>query len=185
MEYKIPDELKEMADKLKLKEHQRKFCELCFSLPDRNQTEAYCQAYGIKPERRNYARTKAYHLLNDKAKPGTTKDYMQQYYKALQEYFAGLEDAESGKRIMDAQEWMALCSDIARGKVKDQFDLDASLSDRLKAMEMMGKAHGLFKEKLEVTGNINIADTLKAARERARAAKEKAAGQEPPGGDDG
>jgi len=43
-------------------------------------------------------------------------------------------------------------------------------------------------DKVEITGNINIADTLKAARERARAAKEKAAKTaepEPPGGDDG
>ena len=44
MDYKIPDDLKKMADKLKLKDPQRKFCELCCSLPERNITEAYCQA---------------------------------------------------------------------------------------------------------------------------------------------
>ena len=168
MDYKIPDELKKLAEELKLKDHQRKFCESCFSLPDHNITEAYCQAYGIKPERRNYARTQATHVLNDKAKSGTAKHNMQQYYKALQEYFKKLEDAESGKRIMDSKEWMMLCSDIARGNVKDQFNLDASLADRLKAMDMLGKAHGLFKDKLEVSGTLAIGDAFAAAEARAK-----------------
>lgn len=143
MDYKIPDELKQMADNLKLKEHQRKFCELCFSLPERNITEAYCQAYGTK--NRKYAKTAATHLLNDEWKKGTTKYNQQQYYKALQEYFAGLEDKESGQRIMDATEWMTLCTKMCKGEVKDQFDLDASLADRIKAMDLMGKALGVLK----------------------------------------
>lgn len=145
MDYKIPDDLKKMADELKLKEHQRKFCELCFSLPERNITEAYMQAYRIKPEKRKYARTQANHILNDEAKPGTAKHNMQQYYKALQEYFAGLEDKESGQRIMDATEWMTLCTKMCKGEIKDQFDLDASLADRIKAMDLMGKALGVLK----------------------------------------
>ena len=145
MDYKIPDDLKKMADKLKLKDHQRKFCELCFSLPERNITEAYCQAYEVKPERRSYANKQAHHILNDNAKPGTAKHGMQQYYKALQEYFAGLEDKESGQRIMDAARWMTLCTAMCEGEVKDQFDLDASLADRIKAMDLMGKALGVLK----------------------------------------
>lgn len=139
----VPDNLKKLADELKLKEHQRAFIELCFSLPNRNVTEAYCQAYGTK--NRKYARHQAYHLINDEAKQGTTKHHMQQYYKALQEHFAGLEDDESGQRIMDTQEWMILCSAIARGEIKDQFGLDPSLADRLKAMDLMGKALGVLK----------------------------------------
>ena len=56
----------------------------------------------------------------------------------------------------------------------------------LKAYELIRDGLGEKPtDKVEITGNINIADTLKAARERARVAKEKAAGQEPPGGDDG
>ena len=143
MDYKIPDDLKKLANKLKLNEKQRKFCELCFSLPGRNQTEAYCQAYGTK--NRKYAKTQATHILNDKAEPNTTKHNQQQYYQALQKYFAGLEDKESGQRIMDAAEWMTLCSAMCKGEVKDQFDLDASLADRIKAMDLMGKALGVLK----------------------------------------
>lgn len=43
------------------------------------------------------------------------------------------------KAIMDAQEVMELFSAIARGEVKDQFGLDASLNDRLKAMNEIAK----------------------------------------------
>lgn len=139
----VPDDLKKLADELKLKEHQRAFIELCFSLPNRNVTEAYCQAYGTK--NRKYARHQAYHLINDEAKRGTTKHHMQQYYKALQEHFAGLEDDETGQRIMDAIEWMTLCTAICRGEVKDQFGLEPSLADRIKAMDLMGKALGVLK----------------------------------------
>ena len=139
----VPDDLKKLADELKLKEHHRAFIELCFSLPNRNVTEAYCQAYGTK--NRKYARHQAYHLINDEAKRGTTKHHMQQYYKALQEHFAGLEDDETGQRIMDAIEWMTLCTAICRGEVKDQFGLEPSLADRIKAMDLMGKALGVLK----------------------------------------
>lgn len=57
------------------------------------------------------------------------------------------------------------------------------INERLIAMAKHGnlKAYELIRDmlgekpadKLEITGSINIADTLKAARERARAAKEK------------
>lgn len=43
------------------------------------------------------------------------------------------------KAIMDAQEVMELFSAIARGEVKDQFGLEASLGDRLKAMNEIAK----------------------------------------------
>lgn len=43
------------------------------------------------------------------------------------------------KAIMDAQEVMELYSAIARGEVKDQFGLDASLADRIKAMNELAK----------------------------------------------
>lgn len=180
VDYKIPDELKKRADDLKLKDHQRKFCELCFSLPERNITEAYCQAYGIKPEKRNYANKQAHHILNDKAKPGTAKHGMQQYYKALQEYFAGLEDAESGKRIADAQDVLAFLTGVMNGKIKDQFDLDAALSDRLNASNQLGRALGMFTDKLEVSGSLDIADAFAAAKKRReeRKAKEQQAGED-------
>ena len=51
----VPDDLKKLAESLKLKEHQRTFIELCFSLPERSVTEAYCQAYGTKNRKKRRA----------------------------------------------------------------------------------------------------------------------------------
>lgn len=58
--------------------------------------------------------------------------------KVIQEISRLSEKAEK-KSIMDAQEVMELFSAIARGEVKDQFGLDASLADRLKAMNELAK----------------------------------------------
>ena len=54
-----------------------------------------------------------------------------------------------------------------RGELKEQFGLDMEVGDRIKCAELLGKRYGLFRERLEVK-SVNIADTLKAARERAR-----------------
>lgn len=43
------------------------------------------------------------------------------------------------KAIMDAQEVMELYTAVARGEIKDQFGLDASLADRLKAANEIAK----------------------------------------------
>lgn len=50
-----------------------------------------------------------------------------------------LNDKKEKKAIMDANEVMELFSAIARGEVKDQFGLDATLNDRLKAMQEIAK----------------------------------------------
>ena len=43
-----------------------------------------------------------------------------------------------------------------RGQEKDSFGLDASLQDRTKCAELLGKRYGTFKEKVEVNGAVPI-----------------------------
>lgn len=50
-----------------------------------------------------------------------------------------ISERKDKKAIMDAQEVMELYSAIARGEVKDQFGLEASLADRIKAMNEIAK----------------------------------------------
>lgn len=50
-----------------------------------------------------------------------------------------LSEKREKKAIMDANEVMELYSAIARGEVKDQFGLEASLADRIKAMNELAK----------------------------------------------
>ena len=53
------------------------------------------------------------------------------------------------KKILSAQQIMEMYSDIARGEVLDQFGLDASLSDRLKALDALAKRQIDLQAKIE------------------------------------
>lgn len=63
-----------------------------------------------------------------------------------------LEEKES-KRIASQDEVLEYLTKVMRGEEKDQFGLDASLQDRTKCAELLGKRYGTFVEKKELTGN--------------------------------
>ena len=69
-----------------------------------------------------------------------------------------LEEKES-QRIASQDEVLQYLTKVMRGEEKDQFGLDASIQDRTKCAELLGKRWGTFKEKVELSGNrpvINI-----------------------------
>lgn len=66
-----------------------------------------------------------------------------------------LEEKES-KRIASQDEVLEYLTNVMRGEEKDQFGLDASLQDRTKCAELLGKRYGTFKEKVEHSGNIPV-----------------------------
>lgn len=59
-------------------------------------------------------------------------------------------------RIASQKEVLQYLTKVMRGEEKDQFGLDASLQDRTKCAELLGKRYGTFKEKVDVTGNIPV-----------------------------
>ena len=83
------------------------------------------------------------------------------------EYMKELIDRNAKKGYASLDRVKSFLTEVMEGKVKDQFGLDASLSDRIKAAEDIIRCEGGFKDKTEVNMNVNIADMLKAARERA------------------
>ena len=70
-------------------------------------------------------------------------------------------------------------SEVMEGRVKDQFGLEPSLSDRIKAAEDLIRCEGGFKDKSEVSLNVNVADVLKQARERATSRQIPASKKDP------
>lgn len=66
-----------------------------------------------------------------------------------------MEQIESD-RIATQKEVLEYLTRVMRGKEKDQFGLDASLQDRTKCAELLGKRYGTFKEKVEHSGNIPV-----------------------------
>ena len=62
-----------------------------------------------------------------------------------------LEEKES-QRIASQDEVLQYLTKVMRGEEKDQFGLDASLQDRTKCAELLGKRYGTFVDKKEVSG---------------------------------
>ena len=56
----------------------------------------------------------------------------------------------SSKRIAKPEEILEYYTRVMRGEEKDQFGMDASIQDRNKAAEQLGKRYKLWTEKVEV-----------------------------------
>lgn len=91
----------------------------------------------------------------------------------VQQYIEKIAQPTAEKRIASAIDVLVFLTAAMNGEIKDQFGLDASLSDREKAAELLGKTYSMFTDKVKVTGNINMAEVLKAARNRAKKVKEQ------------
>lgn len=60
---------------------------------------------------------------------------------AISEYIAERMEEQGKKRVADANEVIEFYTAVMRGEVKDQFGLEASLSDRLKAGDSLMKRY--------------------------------------------
>ncbi|KEZ88702.1 terminase [Clostridium sulfidigenes] len=108
-----------------------------------NATEAYIRAgYNKKGARANSSRL----IAND-----SIKQYIDERLKEIED-----------KRIAKGEEVLQYLTKVMRGEEKDQFGLDASLQDRTKAAELLGKRYRLFTENIKVEGNqqVQIVDDI-------------------------
>lgn len=60
---------------------------------------------------------------------------------SISEYIAARMEEQAKKRVADANEVIEFFTAVMRGEVKDQFGLEASLSDRLKAGDSLMKRY--------------------------------------------
>lgn len=73
-------------------------------------------------------------------------------------------------RTIKVDEALALVSDIAKGKENSDGKAPSD-NTRLKALDMILRANGQYTDKVEVTGDIDVAGILKQAKARADKAK--------------
>lgn len=66
-------------------------------------------------------------------------------------YIAERMGAQDKKRVADADEVMRFYSAVIRGEVKDQFGLDASLADRIKAADSLMKRYNVADDRMKAT----------------------------------
>lgn len=65
-------------------------------------------------------------------------------------------ESKQNQRIASQDEVLEYLTKVMRGQEKDKFGLNASLQDRTKCAELLGKRYGTFKEKVDVGGSIPI-----------------------------
>lgn len=105
-------------------------------------------------------RKQGYKSENTSSRIAHDERYQEILRECRQEYYK--------KNIATAEEVQSYLTDVMRGNIKDTFDLDASISDRNKAAELLGKTHKLFTDRIELSGNVDIATALEQARQRAK-----------------
>lgn len=119
---------------------QKKFCE--FYVQSGNATDAARKA-GYSPK------TAEVIGLENLRKPG------------IKAYIAEIVGDQDKKRVADANEVLEFYSAVMRGEVKDQFGLDASLTDRLKAGDALMKRYAVGGSKKQETEDDPITRSLK------------------------
>ena len=128
----------------KMTEKQKAFCD--YYLETGNATEAYKRAYP-SCKKDGTARTNSSKLL-------TNANISQYIDKRLKEI--------ESERIAKPEEVLQYLTSVLRGEEKDQFGIDATLQDRTKAAELLGKRYRLFTEKMEIEGaqRVQIVDDI-------------------------
>ena len=124
----------------KLTPKQKKFCE--YYIQSGNATDAARKA--------GYSKKTAEAIgLENLGKP------------VIKAYIAELVDDQDKKRVADAAEVLEFYSAVMRGEVKDQFGLDASLTDRLKAGDSLMKRYAAAGSKKNEGEDDPITKSLK------------------------
>lgn len=103
----------------------------------------------------SYSRVRAYELLE---------------HVRIKAYIDKLMKPIIAARTLKVDEAVAMISDIAMGK-ENKDGKTPSDNTRLKALDMLMRANGQYTDKVEVTGDIDVASILKKAKSRADTAK--------------
>lgn len=128
----MEDEVKKITVK------QQKFADLYIETG--NATQSYIDA-GYKATKRAVAEANARKLLGN---------------YSVQKYIEEKMDQLQQESIASQEEVLQYLTKVMRGEEKDQFGLDASLQDRTKCAELLGKRYGTFVDKKEISGGYTV-----------------------------
>jgi len=122
-----------------LNEKQKAFCE--YYIQSLNATEAAKKA--------GYSEKTASSMGAENLRKPQIKLYIDELLAKMQ-----------SERIADAEEVLQYLTDVMRGNVKDQFDLDPTIQDRTRAAELLGRRYKLFVDKQEISGKVEAVTIL-------------------------
>lgn len=123
----------------KITRKQKLFCE--YYVGSLNASDAYKKTY--KNDNNDTCKVNACKLLK---KP------------EIQEYIQDLMKDFDNEIVASQNEVLKFLTDVMRGNIKDQFDLDAPLKERNRAAELLGKKYNIFVE----TQNVKLSGKVKS-----------------------
>jgi len=115
----------------KLTRKQRLFCQ--YYIESLNGTQAYVKAY--KNDNIDTSKVNACKLLKQ---------------PSIRLYIDEILEQNKSELVASGNEVMIYLTEVMRGNVKDQFDLDPPLKERNKAAELLGKKYALFIDRKEI-----------------------------------
>lgn len=121
---------------VKLTEKQRKWCEVYAKTGNATQAAVDAGYNGTREQ------------LKKLGAENKTKQVLQKY---IREVLGIDKEKEEQNRIASIQEVMQFYSDVMNGKIKDQFGLEAQLSDRIKAAQSLDKVLALAEKAKETS----------------------------------
>ena len=104
--------------------------------------ESYVRTLNLTQACRDAGFEGSENALRQKGKRLVTKQPIQEYIRKILDK----NKHEEERRIASMEEVMQFYSDVMNGKVKDQFGLEAQLSDRIKAAQSLDKVLALAKK---------------------------------------
>lgn len=78
----------------------------------------------------------------------------------VRNYIAAVQERLQSDKIADIDEVMQYLTSVMRGEKKDQFDLDASLSDRTKAATELAKRLDVSQKAINLNAVVQIVDDI-------------------------
>ena len=86
----------------------------------------------------------------------TASEYKRRLMPYIEDRLIEIHKKHEKGAIADTDEILAILTRIARGEEKDAFGLDTTNQDKLKALELLGKANQLYVERIKQDTNIDI-----------------------------
>lgn len=118
--------------------------------------KAFCREYVKTGNGFQSLRKAGYNYKTDNSATSAASQLLRK--ERIQNEIARLMQKKEEHAVMSAQEVMEMFTKIANGEIKDQFGLDASLNDRIKALQELAKRTIDIENRIKGTpdGVINI-----------------------------
>ena len=118
--------------------------------------QAFCREYAKSGNGLQSLRKAGYNYKTDNSATSAASQLLRK--ERIQNEIARLMQKKEEHAVMSAQEVMEMFTKIANGEIKDQFGLDASLNDRIKALQELAKRTIDIENRMKGTpdGVINI-----------------------------